>query len=212
MQALTKPRIVNCLQNLVCALNRARSSNRSAAQHIKTYLIKIPRCISHKRYTAIAQATLVCERKNETLHLQGGLSDADLCRTLSSVLNAGTCQGDSLEAISDKLQAQLREDRVTGLPVLFSELEHYHSRTEQAKVATRSLDYLKHEGIITKIGECDDDRLQICAQACARLCYSSGFELPRNLSDAALPDLAVKLAIMKFGRANPVDSQKYTLC
>ncbi len=199
------------LQVLICAINRARPSQHDAAQHIKSYLIDIPQNISQQRYTAIAQATLICDRRNEIFHLQKGLSDTSLCRTLSSVVNAGSYQGDSLDAVSDSLEAQLRKDRVTGLPALLSVLQHYHSRTEQANVALRILNYLKDEGVIAEIGVSDDERLQNCAQACARLCYSSGFELPRNLSDPALPDLTLKLAIMRVGRAYPADGQKYAL-
>ncbi len=199
--------IVDRLQDLVCAINRARKGNKGADQHF-TDLIEIPGFMSHKRYTAIAQATLICERKKEKIHVQKGLSDGDLSDTLKKRLN---CQGESLDAISDELQARLREDRVRGLPALFSEVQHYHSRTEQVRVAIKSLSYLKDEGIITEIGDCEDGRLQNCAQACARLCYSSGFELPHNLNDATLPDLAVKLAIMQAGRANPVDGQKHML-
>ncbi len=88
-------------------------------------------------------------------------------------------------------------------------LQHYRSRTEQANVATRTLNYLKEEGIISEIGVSDDERLQNCAQVCARLCYNSGFELPRNLSDPTLPDLVLKLAIMRASRAYPADGQKY---
>ena len=193
---------MNCLQDLVCAINRARPSKHDADHHIQSYLIEIP----DKRYTAIAQATLIGERKKETFDPQKGLSDDDLSKTLSLRLN---CQGKSLDVISEELQARLREDRVRALPALFSELQHYHSRTEQVRVAIKSLSYLKDEGIITKIGDCEDERLQICAQACARLCYTSGFGLPHNLNDATLPDLAVKLAIMKAGRANPVDGQMH---
>lgn len=183
------------LQDLVCAINRSRPSNRTATQRIKTYLIKIPH--SHKRYTTIAQATLLCKRKKKPLHLKKGLSDADLCRTLSSVLGY---QRDSLDVISDELQALLRDDRVRGLSTLFSELQHYDSRTEQAEAAMKVLKYLKVMNVIEEIGSFDDEQLRNCAQVCASLCYKSGFDLPRNLSDATLPDLALKLAIMMYGR------------
>lgn len=163
------------------------------------------------RYTAIAQAMLICDRRGEPFHLPKGLSDTDLCRTLCSVLSARTYQGDSLDAASDHLQAQLREDRVTGLPALFSVLQHYDSRIEQAHVATIILNYLRDEGIIAEIGVSDDERLQNCAQACAKLCYGSGFELPHNLSDSTLPDLTLKLAIMRLGHTYPANGQKYGL-
>ncbi len=161
-------------------MNRARPSKE---KHIKNHLVEIPRSISHKRYTTIAQAVFICERKNEVFQVQ-----------------------EELDIVRDKRQTQLHKNGVTGLPELpelpelFSDLQHYHSHTEQAKAATKILSYLKDEGIITEIGGSNDERLQLCAQVCARLCYSSGFELPRNLSDAMLPDLVVKLANMMFGR------------
>lgn len=99
---------------------------------------------AHKKYTALAQAMLISERKHKGLRVQPRLSDYDLCRALSPLLNSADWTIDeSIDTLSDKFQAQLREDRVAGLPDCFFPLHSYTSRDEQAEAAAPSLRHLK---------------------------------------------------------------------
>lgn len=200
-------RIADLFQALVCAINRARWGS---ARQISYHVIQIPRGTTNKRYTAIAQATLITERRNEPFRLVHGLSDSDLYDTLASLVEGKSGHQDSLDALSDRFRTHLREAWVVGLPEIFFPLQHYHSHAEQDEIATLNLSHLKDEGTILEIGDSDEERLQSSAQLCGRLCFWGGFELPPNLSDATLPDLLAKLSIMKLGHGLAVDGWRHT--
>ncbi|TQV90245.1 Glycoside hydrolase, clan GH-D [Cordyceps javanica] len=155
---------------------------------------------AHKKYTALAQAMLISERKHEGLWVQPRLSDYDLCRALSTLLESTDWTiNDSIDALSDKFQAQLQEDRVAGLPDCFFPLHGHDSRDEQAEAAAPSLRHLKEIRFISEIGHFDEERLQIAAEACGKLCFKHNLELPKGLDDTMLPDLLAKLASMEEG-------------
>ncbi len=194
-------RIVGQVKILVCALNRARQSiEGDTAQHIQNLAYFEPE-YAHKRYTALAQATLLSIRKHEKLGVATCLSDYYLCRALSPLLDStdGTTEA-SIDTLSDKFQLQLREFQVAGLPDFFFPLRLLNSRAQQTEAVVPSLGFLKNIGIISEIGHSDEERLQFAAQACGELCFANHFELPAGLSDAMLPDLLAKFAIMELAR------------
>ncbi|KAM3497097.1 hypothetical protein MY10362_009537 [Beauveria mimosiformis] len=176
----------SAVELLTVLLNRAQN-----AEHFAPAVV----C---KRYTAIAQAMLISARKHEGLWLRSGLSDDNLCRHLSPLLDpTDTAIDISIESISDRFQAQLQKDKVVGLPDIFLPLARHYGLAKQAQVATASVGYLKSIGIITEMGRTDEERLQIAAQACGELCFKHDFTLRADLDDSMLPDLLAKFAIME---------------
>lgn len=177
-QLLTPSRITDCVQELVCALNRVRN--------VEQYKLNPVR----KRYTIIAKATLHSLRKHEELRLPLGLSDDKLYRTLSLQLNAtNSVINTSIESISDRFEVQLQQDRVVGLPPIFLPLAHYNDVEKQDEAATVGLQYLNDVGMISRIGRNIKERLQTAARACRQLCFKHGFALPADLLNSTLPDL-----------------------
>ena len=173
----------------------------------------IPEYASAKKYTAIAQATLLSKRRDLVLHMQPGMTEAELYRALSSF---GTVQEDgkidssgetpSFSVLSEKLRAQLDSDLVVALPTVFFPLHDQWSTEMQDTIVTRGLNYLKYIRLLPlEAGNSSEKRLQSAAQACGILCFRNCFQLPSDLNDRTIPDLFKELTIMELGRARDVD-------
>ncbi|OAA34478.1 Glycoside hydrolase, clan GH-D [Cordyceps fumosorosea ARSEF 2679] len=157
--------------------------------------------ISTKKYTAITQAMLISMRKKEDLRIQLYSSDYNLCRALSPLLESTDWTiNDSLDTLSDKFQAQLSKNKVVGLPDCFLPLQRRYCRGEQAEAAKLNLKLLQNLGVISDIGRSDEERLQIMAKVCGKLCFKNTYELPTGLDDTMLPDLLAKFTIMEVAR------------
>ncbi|KAJ2976465.1 hypothetical protein NQ176_g4936 [Zarea fungicola] len=203
------PLITDLVQDLICALNSARQSIAGGAQCTHNPTPFEPK-VSWKRYSAIAQAKLIIARKNADFWVRRGLSDEDLCRVLSPLLDStGRAIDTSLDSLSIEFQIQLRSDKVADLPQFFFPLQHHASRSEQVEIATSSLNYLETIGIVSEIGHSDEERLHAAAEACGDLCFRNCYELPKGLDDATMFDLLAKFVIMELGRGTVV-ANKYT--
>lgn len=162
---------------------------------------------SPRKYTAIARATLLSYRRDTKLIIHTTSNDAELYRTLSSLVdcegNISTLSSDPFDELSCKLQAELSKDHVVTLPSIFFPLHRFVSESEQERIAKPSLDYLHDNGIIAKVGTTVERRLQEAAKACGKLCFELAHDLPPELSDEELPDLLAKLTMSKFGLIAP---------
>ena len=181
-------RIAQQIKILIVALNCARDDSA----HLD---------LTHKRYTAVAQAELIMRRRKNKLRVQPCLSDRALCRVLSPLLDHPdqTING-SIDTLSYLFEAQLRRDKVVGLPDFCFPLQCCEGHSRQAQAAARTFSYLREIEIISGLGTFDEETLHIAAQACGRLCSENHFELPIDLTDRQLPDLLVKLVSIDFGR------------
>lgn len=87
---------------------------------------------------------LISVRKSEDLWVRPCLSDHNLCRVFSPLLDStGWTIDDSIDALSDKFQAQLREDKLVGLLDSYFPLQRHCSRAKQAEASALSLGNLK---------------------------------------------------------------------
>lgn len=140
-------------------------------------------------------------RKNEDLRIQLNSSDYTLYRALSPLLKStDRTTNDSLDTLSDKFKAQLSKDNVVGLPDCVLPLQRPYCRGEQVKSAKSNLELLQNLGVISDIGHSDEERLQIMAKICGKLCFKNTYELPTGLDDTMLPDLPAKFIIMEVAR------------
>lgn len=140
---------------------------------------------SLKKYTAIAQATRIGERKVQELRIRRGITDVDLYRALTVAVDCEATDEDgphSFDALSDKFKSRLSEGRVVALPTVFFSLQVNRRHDEQDEFVTRSLDFLKAKDLIS-----------------LEISFWGGFELPWDLNDQKLPDLLAKLAISQLG-------------
>ncbi|OAA42777.1 Glycoside hydrolase, clan GH-D [Cordyceps fumosorosea ARSEF 2679] len=147
---------------------------------------------AEKQYTALAQGMLINLRRNKDLVVQPCSNDDEVPRDLLPLLDSSDWPINGIDDLSDKFQAQLREDRVVGLPGCFFPLQRHYTYDEQAKAAAPSLCYLREIGIISKIGHSNEERLRTVAK--------NTFELPAILDDTMLPDLLSKFTIMEVAR------------
>ncbi|KAM3505686.1 hypothetical protein MY11210_007876 [Beauveria gryllotalpidicola] len=155
---------------------------------------------AEKQYTALAQGMLIILRRNKDFAVQPCSNDDEISRALSPLLGSSDWPINGIDDLSDKFQAQLREDRVVGLPGCFFPLKCHYTHDEQAKAAAPSLCYLREIGVISKIGHSNEERLRTVAKVCGRLCFKNTFELPTGLDDTMLPDLLSKFTIMEVAR------------
>lgn len=180
--------IVQQIRFLILALNCARDD----CAHLD---------LEPKRYTAVAQAELIQSRQKKKLRVRPCLSEHTLCQVLSPLLDYPdqTING-SINTLSHLFEAQLRRDRVVGLPFFCFPLQRCEGNSGQARAVARTFSYLREKTIISELGTSDEETLHFAAQACGRLCSQNHFEFPIDLTDEQLPDLLLKLAAIDFGR------------
>ncbi|KAM3499402.1 hypothetical protein MY10362_007338 [Beauveria mimosiformis] len=146
---------------------------------------------AEKQYTALAQGMLIILRRNKDLVVQPCSNDDEVPRDLLPLLDSSDWPINGIDDLSDKFQAQLREDRVVGLPGCFFPLQRHYTHDEQAKAAAPSLCYLREIGIISKIRHSNEERLRTVAKPTmtTQVAPCDSFMKPSNTGPETAPDL-----------------------